>query len=136
MEIDFSRGRSMKPTYFDLTVRDTGEARRFFSAVLGWTYKEFAPGYFRIQAGPEHEPGIDGGIAALADTTIAKGPMTVLVMPVDDLDKMVALVESHGGHVLERRVPVPGIGWFSSCAEPGGLVFGMIQADPAVQPPS
>ncbi|HEY7443289.1 MAG TPA: hypothetical protein VH701_12770, partial [Vicinamibacterales bacterium] len=82
----------MKPTYFDLTVRDTGEARRFFSAVLGWTYKEFAPGYFRIQAGPEDEPGIDGGIAALADTTIAKGPLTVLVMPVDDLDKMVALV--------------------------------------------
>jgi predicted enzyme related to lactoylglutathione lyase len=126
----------MKPTHFDLTVRNTGEARRFFSAVLGWTYKEFAPGYFRIQAGPEDEPGIDGGIAALADTTIAKGPLTVLVMPVDDLDKMVALVESNGGHVLERRVWVPGIGWFSSCAEPGGLVFGMIQADPAVQPTS
>lgn len=51
----------MKPSYFDLTVRDVGEARRFFSAVLGWTYKEFAPGYFRIQAGPEEEPGIDGG---------------------------------------------------------------------------
>lgn len=124
----------MKPTYFDLTVRDVGAARRFFSAVLGWTYTEFAPGYFRIQAGSEGEPGIDGGMAALADTPIAISPMTVLVVPVDDLDKMVALVESNGGQVLERRVPVPGIGWFSSCAEPGGLIFGMIQADPAVRP--
>jgi predicted enzyme related to lactoylglutathione lyase len=125
----------MKPSYFDLTVRNVGEARRFFGAVLGWTYKEFAPGYFRIQAGSENEAGIDGGMAALADTPIAKEPMTVLVIPVEDLDKMVALVESNGGQVLERRVPVPGIGWFSSCAEPGGLIFGMIQADPAAQSP-
>jgi predicted enzyme related to lactoylglutathione lyase len=124
----------MKPTYFDLTVRDVGAARRFFSAVLGWTYTEFAPGYVRIQAGSADEPGIDGGMAALADTPVAKGPMTVLVVPVDDLDRMVALVERNGGQVLERRVPVPGIGWFSSCAEPGGLIFGMIQADPAVRP--
>ena len=125
----------MKPSYFDLTVRDVGEARAFFSAVLGWTSKEFAPGYFRIQAGSGEEPGIDGGMAALADTPIAKGPMSVLVVPVDDLEKMVASVERNGGQVLERRVPVPGIGWFSSCAEPGGLVFGMIQADPSAQPP-
>ncbi len=120
----------MKPSYFDLTVRDVGEARRFFAAVLGWTYEEFAPGYLRIRAGSEDESGIDGGMAALTDTPIAKGPMTVLVIPVQDLNKMVALVEKNGGQILERRVPIPGIGWFSSCAEPGGLIFGMIQADP------
>lgn len=123
-----------KPSYFDLTVRDVAEARRFFSAVLGWTYEEFFPGYFRIRAGSEDEPGIDGGMAALADTSIAKSPMTVIVIPVQDLDKMVALVESNGGQVIERRVPIPGIGWFSSCAEPGGLIFGMIQADPEAKP--
>jgi uncharacterized protein len=95
----------------------------------------FAPGYFRIQAGSEEEHGIDGGMAALADTAIATAPMSVLVVPVDDLQKMVALVERNGGRVLERRVPVPGIGWFSSCAEPGGLVFGMIQADRSAEPP-
>lgn len=122
----------MRPSYFDLTVRNVDDARRFFSAVLGWQYDKFAPGYFRIRAGAAEEPGIDGGMAALADTKIATGPMTVLVMPVDDLERMVQSVESNGGRVLERRVPVPGIGWFSSCAEPGGLVFGMIQADSSV----
>jgi uncharacterized protein len=122
----------MKPCYFDLTVRNVDEARRFFSTVLGWQYEEFAPGYLRIRAGAAEEPGIDGGMASLADTKIATGPMTVLVVPVDDLDRMVRLVEINGGRVLERRVPIRGIGWFSSCAEPGGLVFGMIQADPSV----
>ena len=54
--------------------------------------------------------------------------MSVLVVRVDDLEKMLAAVERNGGQVLERRVPVAGIGWFSLCAEPGGLVFDMIQA--------
>ena len=124
----------MKPRYFDLTVRDVGEARCFFTAVLGWTYEEFAPGYSRIRAGSADGPGIDGGMAALADTPIARGPMTVVVIPVRDLDQMVALVEQNGGQVLERRVLIPGIGWFSSCAEPGGLIFGMIQADAEAAP--
>jgi predicted enzyme related to lactoylglutathione lyase len=56
---------------------------------------------------------------APADTPIAKGPMSVLVVPVDDLEKMTTVVERNGGQVLERRAPVPGIGWFASCAEPG-----------------
>jgi hypothetical protein len=28
---------------------------------------------------------------------------------------------------------VPGIGWYATCAEPGGLLFGLIQADPAAR---
>jgi len=121
----------MKPSYFDLTVRDTAVARRFFADLFGWHYDQFAPGYYRIRAGEPAEAGIDGGMASLADTKIADGPMTVLVIPVQDLERMVALVETSGGRVLERRVAVPGIGWFASCSEPGGLIFGMMQADAA-----
>ncbi len=44
----------MKPGYFELTVRDVGVARRCFPAVLGWTYKEFAPGYLCPSAGLLH----------------------------------------------------------------------------------
>ena len=29
----------MKPTYFDLSVRDLGAARRFFEASLGWRFE-------------------------------------------------------------------------------------------------
>ena len=123
----------MKPTYFDLTVQDVEKARRFFSSVLGWEYDEAASGYYRICAGLPAEPGIDGGMAGLEDTPIANAPMTVLVVTVDDLERMVQLVEENGGRVLERRVAVPGIGWFSSCTEPGGLVFGMMEPDPGAK---
>ena len=49
----------MKPTYFDLSVRDLGAARRFFETVLDWRFEPFAMPYpyYRIQAGPMAEPG-------------------------------------------------------------------------------
>ena len=28
---------------------------------------------------------------------------------------------------IEPKMPIPGIGWYATCAEPGGLVFGLIQ---------
>ena len=27
------------------------------------------------------------------------------------------------------KVPIPGIGWYATCSEPGGLRFGLIQVD-------
>jgi uncharacterized protein len=122
----------MRPTYFDLTVKDVGQARAFFERVLGWRFERFAMPYeyFRIQAGPEGEAGIDGGIGALADAPIAGGiPQTQLTVPVSDLDQVLARVQACRGCVIEPRMPIPGVGWYATCAEPGGLRFGVIQAD-------
>ena len=126
----------MKPTYFDMTVADLGAARKFFESVLGWRFERFPMlyEYYRIQAGPAEEPGIDGGIGALKDTPIAGDiPATQLTIPVPDLDDALARVEQNGGRVIEPRMPIPGIGWYATCAEPGGLKFGLIQGDPGAR---
>lgn len=122
----------MKPTYFDLTVRDLGQARTFFEQVLGWRFERFPMPYeyYRIQAGAEGEPGIDGGIGSARDTTLSEGkPLTVITVPVADVDKIIALVQANGGRIIEAKIPIPGVGWYATCAEPGGLYFGIIQAD-------
>lgn len=122
----------MKPTYFDLTVGDVDRAKAFFEKVLGWRFVKFEMPYeyYRIQAGPEGEAGIDGGIGGIKDTPTSEGkPMTQVTVPVPDLDGVVARVVAAGGHVVESRMPIPGIGWYATCAEPGGLKFGLIQAD-------
>lgn len=126
----------MKPTYFDMTVADLGAARKFFEAVFGWRFERFPMPYeyYRIQAGTTEEPGIDGGIGALKDTPIAGDiPATQLTIPVPDLDDALARVEQNGGRVIEPRMPIPGIGWYATCAEPGGLKFGLIQGDPGAR---
>ena len=122
----------MKPTYFDLTVHDVGLARTFFESVLGWHFEKFEMPYeyFRIEAGPEELPGIDGGIGAISDAPLSEGrPMTLVTVPVADLEATLARVTSAGGSIVEPRTRIPGIGWYATCAEPGGLKFGLIQAD-------
>lgn len=123
----------MKPTYFDFTVENLPEAKHFFEHAFGWRLEKFPMPYeyYRIQAGPEDEPGIDGGIGAIADTPTAQGrPLTQVTIPVPDLDECIARIEELGGTVIEPKMPIPGIGWFAACAEPGGLLFGVMEADP------
>lgn len=104
----------MKPTYFDLTIHDLSAARKFFEAVFDWHFEKFPMPYeyYRIQAGPESEAGIDGGIGGLKDTPIAGGnPMTQVTVPVPKLDEAIAKVLSSGGRMVEPRIAIPGIGW-------------------------
>jgi hypothetical protein len=122
----------MKPTYFDLTVQDVALARAFFEEVLGWRFEklEMPYEYFRIQAGPDGEAGIDGGIGAISNAPLSEGrPLTLVTVTVADLQATLARVASAGGSIVEPRTPIPGIGWYATCAEPGGLKFGLIQAD-------
>jgi len=123
----------MKPTYFDFTVKDLDKAKTFFEHVLNWRFEKFPMpyDYYRIQAGAEGEPGIDGGIGAIADTPTAEGrPLTQVTIPVPSVDDCIAKVEEAGGKVIEPKMAIPGIGWFAACAEPGGLLFGVMEADP------
>ena len=123
----------MKPQYFDLTVKDLAVARGFFEAVLGWKFERFPMPYeyYRITAGPAEEPGIDGGMAAIKDTSICGGwPLVNLTVPVPSVDKCIEKIKANGGSVVEPRTAIPGVGWYATCAEPGGLMFGLIEADP------
>jgi hypothetical protein len=123
----------MKPTYFDFTVTDVAAARTFFGNVFGWRFQKFDMPYeyFRIHTGPENEPGIDGGIGGVRDTPTGGGkPLTQVTVPVADLDAFLAKVITQGGRVVEPKMPIPTIGWYATCAEPGGLLFGMLQVDP------
>jgi predicted enzyme related to lactoylglutathione lyase len=121
----------MKPTYFDLTVTNLESARQFFATVLGWQFERFPMPYeyYRIQAGPSGEPGIDGGIGAAKDAPLAAGrPLTQVTIRVTDLDDVLVRVRASGGRIVEPKMSIPGIGWYATCAEPGGLLFGLIQA--------
>lgn len=83
----------MKPTYFDMTVRDLDRAKAFFGEVLGWQFERFPMPYeyYRIRAGVPSEPGIDGGIGRIADAPLSAGsPMTQVTVPVPNIDEAVA----------------------------------------------
>ena len=126
----------MKPIYFDLTVRNLGAARRFFEHIFGWQFERFPMPYeyYRIQAGSADEQGIDGGIGAVDDTAVTGGePLTQLTINVPDIDEFISKIVASGGQIVEDKMPIQGIGWYATCAEPGGLKFGMLQIDSEVR---
>jgi predicted enzyme related to lactoylglutathione lyase/ketosteroid isomerase-like protein len=128
----------MKPTYFDLTVRDLDRARVFFEQVFDWRFERFEMPYeyYRIQAGPVGEPGIDGGMGSVKDAPLCEGrPMSQVTIAVVRLDDVLSRVQAGGGRIVEPKMPIPGIGWYATCAEPGGLLFGVIQGDEDANPP-
>jgi len=123
----------MKPSYFDLTVHDVDQAKRFFGNVFGWRFEKLptADEYYLIEAGPADEPGIDGGIGMVGQARISEGrPLTQVTVPVPNLEDFIVRIKEYGGYVLEPKAAIPGIGWFATCAEPGGLIFGVLEKDP------
>lgn len=122
----------MKPVHFDLSVRDLGQARKFFEAVLDWRFERFPMPfeYYGIQAGPKDAPGIDGTIGGVSDAPLSGGnPLTKVTVAVPNLDEVVSRVQAHGGRIVEPRTPISGVRWYATCAEPGGLLFGLLQED-------
>ena len=123
----------MKPAYFDLSVENLKESRHFFENVFGWRFEKMPLPfeYYRIRAGDPEEPGIDGGIGEIKDLTFGDGkPLSVVTVPVINLDASISKVKESGGSIVEPKTAIPGIGWYATCAEPGGLMFGMMQSDP------
>jgi uncharacterized protein len=123
----------MKPSYFAMTVHDVDRARRFFGSVFGWRFEKLPTSdeTYRIEAGPADEAGINGLIGMVGQARISEGrPLTQVTVPVADLEDFIVRIKEYGGYVLEPKMPIPGIGWYATCAEPGGLVFGLLQADP------
>jgi predicted enzyme related to lactoylglutathione lyase len=125
----------MKPCYFDLTVHDVDQARRFFANVFGWQFRKLPSSdrYYRIKTGPKDEPGINGGIGVVGQARISQGrPLTQITIPVPNLEESIEKIKESGGYVLETRMAIPGVGWYATCAEPGGLIFGLLERDPKV----
>jgi predicted enzyme related to lactoylglutathione lyase len=123
----------MKPCYFDMTVHNVDQARRFFGNVFGWQFQKLPSSdqYYRIEAGPQDEPGINGGIGVVGQARISEGrPLTQVTVPVSNLEEFIEKIKEYGGYVLETRMAIPGVGWYATCAEPGGLVFGLLERDP------
>jgi len=123
----------MKPDYFDMTVHDLDRARQFFEHVFDWQFRKLPSSdqYYRIEAGPADEPGINGGIGVVSQARISEGrPLTQITIPVPDLEAFIEKIKMNGGYVVETKMPIPGVGWYATCAEPGGLIFGLIQNDP------
>ena len=130
-----------RPMHFEIQASHPQSLIDFYGALFGWSFQKWEGGehwkggdYWLIQTGPDTQPGINGGLLP------RKGPVPddmaavnafVITVSVDDLDALLAKVDTIGGGVLvcAPKMAVPGIGWLAYVKDPDGNIFGMLQPD-------
>ncbi|MEP6893331.1 MAG: VOC family protein, partial [Gaiellaceae bacterium] len=109
--------------HIEVPADDTGKAREFWGSLFGWEFQAF-PG----SPAEYHMTRIDEAQGA-AITNMEPGKRgTRVYFDVDDINAGAARVKELGGDA-DDPMPVPGMGWFSTCKDPHGNEFGLWQND-------
>jgi uncharacterized protein len=110
--------------HFEINAKDANRAKRFYSSLFGWKYKDSdIPGieYYLIDGA---NPG-----GAINPTQQEPGP--VVYFDTDDIDVSIGKVRDLGGK-SDDKMAIPGQGWFAACVDTEGNKFSLFQNDPSV----
>ena len=114
-------------THFDIPSDNPERTQKFYSEVFGWQFDKWdgPMEYWMIKTGENSQPGINGGMARRMPGQIG---MTNTI-EVTSLDEYIRKIASNGGQILIPKMPIPGVGYFATCMDTEGNIFGMIQMD-------
>ena len=110
--------------HFEINAKDANRAKRFYTSVFGWKYKDSSmPGleYYLI----------DGANPGGAINPMQQEPGPVVYFDTDDIDASIATVRKAGGKA-DDKMAIQGQGWFAGCVDPDGNKFSLFQNDPSV----
>ena len=114
-------------THFDIPSDNPERTQKFYSEVFGWQFDKWdgPMEYWMISTGESNQPGINGGMARRMPGQI--GMTNTIEVP--SLDEYTNKIASKGGQILIPKMPIPGVGYFATCMDTEGNIFGLIQMD-------
>ena len=114
-----------RPVHFEILAKNPEKVAAFYSQVFGWKTNQWEgpEPYWLVSTGPEDAPGIDGGIMAIGHFT----QPVINTICVDKLEDTLQQVERAGGRKVQGPNEIPGIGLHAYCADPEGILFGLLQ---------
>ena len=118
--------------HFEFPADDPEKSVRFYQSVFGWEIMKWAGpvDYWLTTNGPEGSTGINGAIVQKTDFI---SPYTVVTIDVPSIDDFLEKIKDAGGKVIAPRHVIPGVGYHAYCADPSGMVFGIMQDDPSAR---
>jgi predicted enzyme related to lactoylglutathione lyase len=119
--------------HFEQAYDDPEAAAKFYTEVFNWGFKAWEDGeqpYWLVTTGSDSEqPGINGGFMKKSPNM----PTVVNTIIVDDIDNYTKKVEQAGGKSMTPKMDIPGMGHLAYFVDPGGVGFGLFQADMSAQ---
>lgn len=126
-----------KVVHFEIHADDVERARAFYGAAFGWTFVDYGhvtgSPYWGVIAGPEEEPGINGGLLQRPAGTPSAGQGAnafVATVNVEDFDATAEAILAAGGQVAAPKMPLTGMAWQGYFLDTEGNTFGVHQMDP------
>ena len=115
--------------HFEIPADDTAKGREFWGSLFGWQFESYP--------GPsEYHMTRIGESSGAAITNVEPGKRgTRAYFDVDEINAGAERVRELGGEA-DQPMPVPGMGWFSTCKDPQGNEFGLWQNDPSAEMPT
>jgi uncharacterized protein len=119
-----------KIVHIEIPADDTAKSLEFWGSLFGWQFQEYPGGpseYHMAQLSDQ------SGVAITNMEPEKRG--TRSYFDIDDINVGAARVKELGGEA-DQPMPVPSMGWFSTCKDPHGNEFGLWQTDPSAEMPS
>jgi uncharacterized protein len=114
--------------YIEIPADDTEQGRAFWGSLFGWEFNQF-PGPFEYHT---TQIGDQQGAAITNMEPGKRGARPYFV--VDEINAGAARVKELGG-TANDAMPVPNLGWFSTCTDPHGNEFGLWEIDSSAPAP-
>ena len=117
------------PSHFAINADDLDATRRFYEAVLGWTFTEWGPPGF-LQIRPGEDPGGEVIGALQERRELVPGTRTVgyeCTFAVEDVQAVLRAATAAGGKVLMEPFTIPGVGELVWVEDPAGNPFGAMR---------
>ncbi len=117
-----------RPVHFEFHSPDLARDREFFGKVFDWKFSkhEGSPHeYWLANTGDAKSMGINGGLMASPDGQAR----TINSLLVDSVDKFAEKITANGGKIVVPKMSIPGVGYVAFANAPGGVCFGIFQAD-------
>jgi predicted enzyme related to lactoylglutathione lyase len=110
--------------HFELNAKDAKRAKRFYSSLFGWKFKDSEIPDIEYYV-------IDGANPGGAVNPMQQEPGPVIYFDTDDIDASIGKVRDLGGTSDDKQA-IPGQGWFAACVDTEGNKFSLFQNDPSV----
>lgn len=98
-----TNARHHRTDYLELTVDDLSAAKAFYTAVFGWQFTDYGPGYAGFSRDGEREMG---GLQQGKTAYVEGSPLMVLFS--SDLDATESAVQTAGGTITTPTFEFPG----------------------------
>ena len=113
-----------RPVHFEILAEHPEKVASFYRSVFDWKIENWQGGeaYWLVDTGPGEAPGIHGAIMK------REFPQAIInTVEVDSLEETLKKVEAAGGKKVHGPNQIPGIGIHAYCADPDGILFGVLE---------